>query len=113
MRLIYGGRFSHQFPDEDSLRLARREWARQIGGFSDEELARALERTKRRLAEGDQEVYWPDIGLVLSLARDRRRNLHQVFPSRLPEPDWLKERRRTISRKGMHRIKAMMREVSC
>lgn len=113
LRLIYGSRFSSQFATEDAVRFARREWAKQIGRYSDEELAMALDRVKQRLVKQDSQFYWPDVGAVLSLARTRISAAHKVRRPALPEPEQVMEARREVGRRGMKRIRAMLREVSC
>ncbi|WP_339624361.1 hypothetical protein [uncultured Marinobacter sp.] len=104
LQLIYGRRFGVQWPDEKTLRLARREWAGEIDALSVEQLETALARAKRRLIEGDADFYWPDVGRILGLARERRSAAHRVLPPALPEGECVRRARQQAARRGMARV---------
>lgn len=104
LQLIYGHRFTVQWPDEKTIRLARREWAGEVDALSWEQLETALSRAKGKLIEGDGDFYWPDVGRILGLARDRKSAAHQTFQPALPEGDTVKQSRRKAARKGMARV---------
>ena len=101
LQLIYGARFSAQWPEEQSLQHARREWAGHIDRLTWPELELALERAKNRLVEGDTDFYWPDVGRILGLGKSSRCAAHRVFQPALPEGDSLKQARRVKGRKAM------------
>lgn len=108
LQLIYGHRFTLQWPDEKTIRLARREWAGEVDALSWEQLETALVRAKAKLIEGDADFYWPDVGRILGLARDRRSAAHQTFQKVLPEGDSVKQSRRKAARKGMARLRSIL-----
>ena len=93
-----------QWPDEKTIRLARREWAGEVDALSWEQLETALSRAKVKLIEGDGDFYWPDVGRILGLARDRKSAAHRAFQPALPEGDTVKQSRRKAARKGMARV---------
>lgn len=107
--LIYGKRFEIQWPDEKTLKKGKKEWAREIGKLSWQEIEQALARAKQRLIDGDGDYYWPDIGRILGLARDSRCAAHRVFRRALPEGDCLKQARRAAGHKGLSQVWAAMR----
>jgi len=104
LRLIYGHRFAVQWPDEQTVKLARREWAREIDSLSLEELEKALERAKAKLVEGDGEFYWPDVGRILGLAKEGRAAAHKVFRPALPPSEAVVGARKKAGRQGMARV---------
>lgn len=101
LQLIYGNRFSIQWSDEKTLRLARREWAKQIDELSWPQIEKALERAKGKLMAGDGDFYWPDVGRILGLAKDASGAAQRVFPRALPEGEATKQARKSTGRKGM------------
>lgn len=108
LRLIYGHRFTLQWSDEKTLRLARREWAGEVDALSWEQLEMALGRAKEKLIEGDEDFYWPDVGRILGLAKTRHPAAHRRFRRSLPEGEAVKQNRRKAGRKGMARLKALL-----
>jgi hypothetical protein len=104
LRLIYGHRFAVQWPDEQTVKLARREWAREIDSLGMEELEKALERAKAKLVEGDGDFYWPDVGRILGLARENRTAAHKVFPPALPPSEAVVSARRKAGRQGLAKV---------
>lgn len=108
LQLIYGHRFTVQWPDENTVKLARREWAGRIDQLSWEQLEQALDRAKGRLLDGDREFYWPDVGRILALGLERRAAAHRVFRPGLPEPDSVKQARREQGRRNMARVWELM-----
>lgn len=108
LQLIYGNRFSIQWPDEKTLMLARREWAMEVDRLSWPQLETALERAKGKLISGEGDYYWPDVGRILGLAKDASGAAQRTFPRALPEGETTKQLRRKAGRKCMADIKAMM-----
>lgn len=68
LKNIYGGKYLAAYPDEESVRLAKREWAKQIGQYSREDIDRMFDMVKQQQAKGDEEYQWPNIGLILGAA---------------------------------------------
>lgn len=108
LQLIYGNRFSIQWGDEQTLRLARREWAKEIDELSWPQIEKALERAKGKLMAGDGDFYWPDVGRILGLAKDASGAAQRLFPKALPEGEATKQARRTAGRKGMAGVWSLM-----
>lgn len=104
LQLIYGHRFTVQWPDEQTVKLARREWAREIDSLGMEELEKALERAKVKLVEGDGDFYWPDVGRILGLARESRAAAHKVFLPALPPSEAVVSARRKAGRQGLAKV---------
>jgi len=95
VQTIYGaGRCKALFVDKDELVLMRREWARELGGFTVEQLETVLARVKGKLAKGDPDYKFPDVARILALANEGETySAHNAFPIGLPEPDWRKQER--------------------
>ncbi|KAA0874972.1 replication protein P [Nitrincola tapanii] len=75
---IYGHKFKSCFETQDELRLAKREWALSLEGFSEAELVSAVNRCKDSLA------WMPSIAEFLALLREQRGELglpsaHQAY----------------------------------
>ena len=101
LQLIYGHRFTVQWPDEKTIKLARREWAHEVDALSVDELEKALQRAKAKLIEGDGDFYWPDVGRILGLAKEHRAAAHKGFQPALPAGEAVVSARRKMARKGM------------
>jgi len=101
LQLIYGHRFTVQWPDEKTIKLARREWAHEVDALSVDELEKALQRAKAKLIEGDGDFYWPDVGRILGLAKEHRAAAHKAFQPALPAGEAVVSARRKMARKGM------------
>jgi len=101
LQLIYGHRFTVQWPDEKTIKLARREWAHEIDTLTVDEIEKALQRAKARLIEGDGDFYWPDVGRILGLAREHRAAAHKAFQPALPAGEAVVTARRKMARKGL------------
>ena len=101
LQLIYGHRFTVQWPDEKTIKLARREWAHEVAALSVDELEKALQRAKAKLIEGDGDFYWPDVGRILGLAKEHRAAAHKAFQPALPAGEAVVSARRKMARKGM------------
>lgn len=108
LRLIYGHRFTLHWPDEETVKLARREWAKDLDELTWEELESALSRAKARLMAGDGDFYWPDVGRIVGLARDKRTAAYQVFDRALPVGKEQVSQRRKAGRKGMAGVWAVL-----
>lgn len=101
LQLIYGHRFTVQWPDEKTIKLARREWAHEIDTLTVDEIEKALQRAKAKLIEGDGDFYWPDVGRILGLAREHRAAAHKAFQPALPAGEAVVSARRKMARKGL------------
>ncbi len=60
---IYGHKFKSVFQSEDEIRIAKREWALSLRGYSEQELVAAIDRCK------EQFVWMPTIAEFLGLMR--------------------------------------------
>lgn len=88
--------------------LARREWAKDLGDLTWDELEGALDRAKARLKSGDADFYWPDVGRIVGLAREKRTAAYRVFDKALPETEATVMSRRRAGRKAMAGVWAIM-----
>ncbi|MEH6822548.1 MAG: replication protein P [Motiliproteus sp.] len=60
---IYGHKFKSVFQSEDEIRIAKREWALSLRGYTEQELVPAIDRSK------EQFVWMPTIAEFLGLLR--------------------------------------------
>nr|WP_207063758.1 replication protein P [Motiliproteus sp. SC1-56] len=60
---IYGHKFKSAFQSEEEIRIAKREWALSLRGFSEQELVTAVNRAKEEF------VWMPTVAEFLSLLR--------------------------------------------
>ena len=70
MRLqnTYGtAKMQSQWPDSESLSLARREFGKQIAKFSREEMAEAFDLAHKEIRAGNVRFSWPDIDAIIGL----------------------------------------------
>ena len=70
MRLqnTYGtAKMQSQWPDAESLSLARREFGKQIAKFSREEMAVAFDLVHKEKRAGNDRFSWPDIDAIIGL----------------------------------------------
>ena len=70
MRLqnVYGAaKMQSQWPDSESLTLARREFGKQIAKFSREEMAEAFDLVHKEKRSGNSRFSWPDIDAIIGL----------------------------------------------
>lgn len=99
---------------EDQFRTTRREWAKDIGKLSLEQLEVIFDKLKRRLARNDRRFEWPDIPKILSLATEPEAySSHAVFPTALPEPGWRKEQRRRCGLLASQTVQAVLAGRAC
>lgn len=66
---IYGHKLKSVFESEDEIRIAKREWALSLGGYSEQQLVQAVNRCKEEF------VWMPTISEFLSLLRVRPEEL--------------------------------------
>ena len=65
---IYGAtKMQTQWPDDESLKLAKREYGKSIGQYSREDLNEAFELTKRERQIGNDRFDWPNIDAIIGL----------------------------------------------
>ena len=70
MRLqnTYGtAKMQSQWPDSESLSLARREFGKQIARFSREEMAEVFDLVHKEKRAGNSRFEWPDIDAIIGL----------------------------------------------
>jgi len=108
LQLIYGHRFAVQWPDEVTVRRARREWAMEIDRLTWEQLQKALNAAKAKLMDGDPDYYWPDVGRILALGLENRSPAHKPFKPGLPVTEDVKAARKVAGQRHMGKIWQMM-----
>lgn len=115
IQTAYGaGRFRTIARSEEELRLIRREWAKEIGLYSIDQLNRAIDRLKQRLIAGDQEYRYPDVAKILALASEPETHpSHRLFPKTLPEPEWKRAERRKAGRIVAETCLAVLNGKAC
>jgi len=105
LRTIWGaGKFNQQWPTEKDLQLSRREYAREIGRYSKEEIDLALDNAKKQKANGNSDYDWPDINKILSGCN---RNLNASHKAFLPPPKETKEERQERIEYSKQKIKGL------
>ena len=70
MRLLntYGAaKMQSQWPDEESLGLARREFGRQIAKYSRDEINNTFDLVHKEKRSGNSRFEWPDIDAIIGL----------------------------------------------
>ena len=70
MRLfnVYGAsKMQTQWPDEESLSLARREFGRQIAKFSRDKINDTFDLVHKERRSGNTRFEWPDIDAIIGL----------------------------------------------
>jgi hypothetical protein len=89
LRNLYGSKYVQQFPDEQDLKLAKREWAKQIGQYTRDQIHDMFETVKRIQASGNtklaEKFQWPDIGAILAVHAQGWE--HRVHSARAQETD--------------------------
>lgn len=55
------------FPDVESVNLAKREWAKQIGAYSREQIDTMFTLAKHQMAAGDDDFRFLNIGGIIGL----------------------------------------------
>ena len=73
MRLsnMYGvSKIQSQWPDSESLRNAKREYAKDIGRFTREEISHAFDLAHKQKQEGSSRLDWPDVDAILGLIKN-------------------------------------------
>jgi hypothetical protein len=53
------------FPDDQAVKMAKREWSEEILRKSQDELDLALSSAKQKMITGDADAKWPDVAYVL------------------------------------------------
>ena len=109
LRTIYGaGKFNQQWPTEADLRLARREYAKEIGRHTKEEIDQALEHAKKQKTNGDPHFEWPDISRILAGAKRYACAAHREYLPPPPESEEKKQARLLRAEKGILDLKRIM-----
>ena len=109
LRTIWGaGKFNQQWPTEEDMRLARREYAKEIGRHTKDEIDAALEHAKKQKANGDPEFEWPDISRILSGAKRYACAAHRVYIPPPPESEEKKQARLLRAERGITELKRIL-----
>lgn len=67
LRTVYGAEYLRHFPDEASVNIAKREWFRQIGKYSREQIDGMFSHAKAEQMRGNDEYNWLNIGNILAI----------------------------------------------
>lgn len=67
LKAVYGAEFMRHFPDVESERISKREWARQIGQYSREQIDGMFSHVKSERMRGNDDYQWLDIGNILAI----------------------------------------------
>lgn len=85
----YPGKYQQQFPEEADIKLAKREWAKQIGQYTRDQIHEMFETVKRIRASADtklaEKFQWPDIGAILGVHAQGWE--HRVHAAKAAETD--------------------------
>ena len=65
---VYGSKYLQQWPNEEAIKLAKREWATQIGAYGRSQIDAMFNYTKSQLVAGEPDWQWPEIGRILGCA---------------------------------------------
>ncbi len=69
LKNIYGNTYDARYPDEEAVKMAKREYGKQIGRHTREAIHEAYEELKRLKQGGGKEYQFPDPDLVLGLMK--------------------------------------------
>lgn len=117
LKVVYAQKFTAAFKDEatesgeEKIRKARREWAKQIGRYSKEEIDMAIEMAKSERIKGNRKFDWPDIPTILGSIRPgfaADRLAHKRYQA-IGIPDLGKqERSKKVGKSELTKMKAAM-----
>lgn len=113
--VLYANSFYLVYPSDKEVRLAKREYAKQIGKFSREQVDAAIGLLARLAIspERDNKIYRePNIPVILALMEEAVKcdRAHQLFLPEPPESKEEKEARLELGRKEAARLLAMFEE---
>ena len=80
LRSAYGAEYLRHFPDDESVRLGKRFWAKTIGQYSREKIDQIFNYLKTEKARGNEDYYWLDIGNILAIAGNNWQHAMQSRP---------------------------------
>jgi len=66
---IYITKFSQSFKTEIALKTARREWAKDIGELSKDQVDIGMDKVKKLCSSGNKDFEWPNIALTIGVCR--------------------------------------------
>jgi hypothetical protein len=92
----YGiSRMQAQWPDDNSLSLAKREFGKSIAKMSREEVNALFDELHAERQKGNDKFTFPDIDAILSLEKTKYRiaRYHKLYIPHQLQPDSQKERR--------------------
>lgn len=76
LRAIYGNTFKIHFTSKNSVRQTKREWAKDIGKYTRDQIDSGLDYVKEQLKNGNQDYKWPDVGQVIGSIGCKAGNTH-------------------------------------
>jgi hypothetical protein len=111
IRSVYGvAKYEKSFPNDVDEKVSKREWASRIGKFSKQDINKAFEHAKDMLERNEEQWQWPNIGLILSAAKDLKTK-KQPFRGALPEPAEARENRLAYGLEQLKKIRSQMMGV--
>lgn len=72
LRAVYPTKFDAHYRTEQEIRIAKREWAKVLGGYSREQIDSMFSEVKRHQIAGDRDFDWPEIGRIVGLLEASR-----------------------------------------
>lgn len=119
LRTVFGSRYALQYPTEQAIVAAKREWARQIGRYSREQIDAMFEAVKASQMAGSDEHQWPDVAKIIATLSGSWQHRAQSRPAaeiiaethRIPD---LAARERAIAARDSQRehIRMLLAEVA-
>lgn len=67
LKTVYGADFMRHFPDVESEKMAKREWAQQIGQYTRQQIDSMFDHVKSERMRGNEDYQWLDIGNILAI----------------------------------------------
>lgn len=114
LKAVYGAEFMRHFPDVESERMAKREWAKDIGQYSREQIDRMFAYARSEMARGNDDYRWLNIGTILgalACSWEQRRQSQSVHEALGYEPKGLeniteRDRRKAKGKAEVAKLKA-------
>lgn len=111
LRAIYGAaKYKAAFPSAIDLQISRREYAKQIGEHSREQIDFALDNAKRQMEHGEPDFMWPNIALILSGLTLKNYPAHKCLIAPEPMSPEDREKSKSIGIKTMAGLRAAFDE---
>jgi len=111
IRTVYGvAKYNKTWPTEGDEKVAKREWAIQIGQYAKDEIDRGFAHTKTMIEKGSTDFMWPNVGLILSGCKRYLTASHKPVALGLPEPVDAFAKRKEVGLKHLAILKNKLQE---